>query len=151
MIRLALTVALLALTAAGSAGAEPVTATAAWIRATPPGARTAAAYLTLTNAGPADRLLGATTPAARAVEVHTHVMEGAMHRMVPLADLPLPAGAAVRLEPGALHLMLVDLAAPLEAGAQVVLSLRFAVSGALELEVPVLDARSAPPAAHGSR
>jgi hypothetical protein len=32
-----------------------------------------------------------------------------------------------------------------------VLSLRFAVSGALELEVPVVDARAAPPAAHGSQ
>jgi copper(I)-binding protein len=74
-----------------------------------------------------------------------------MQRMVPLADLPLPADGAVRLEPGGLHLMLVDLTAPLEAGANAVLSLRFAVSGALELEVPVVDARAAPPAAHGSQ
>jgi copper(I)-binding protein len=151
MTRLALTVSFVVLAAVGSAEAEPVTATAAWIRATPPGARTAAAYLTLTNAGPADRLLGATTPAARAVEVHTHVLEGGMQRMLPLADLPVPAGAAVTLEPGGLHLMLVDLTAPLEAGARVVLSLRFAVSGALELEVPVVDARARPPPEHPSR
>jgi hypothetical protein len=32
-----------------------------------------------------------------------------------------------------------------------VLSLRFAVSGALELEVPVVDARARPPPAHPSR
>ena len=38
-------------------------------------ARTAAAYLTIANTGAADRLLRGTTPAARAVEVHTHVDE----------------------------------------------------------------------------
>src|SRR5256885_12007535 len=36
--------------------ASPVTITAAWARATPPGVTTAAAYLTVTNDGAADRL-----------------------------------------------------------------------------------------------
>ena len=146
MHRLVLAVATCTLAlACGAAAAEPVTASAAWIRATPPGARTAAAYLTLTSGSAADRLLGATTPAARAVEIHTHVAENGMHRMVPLAELPLPPDEAVRLEPGALHLMLIDLAAPLEAGARVTLSLRFAAAETLEPEVPVVDARAASP------
>ena len=100
----------LALGAAGSAAAGPLTITDAWIRATPPGARTAAAYLTIANTGAADRLLGGTTPAARTVEVHTHVDERGLQRMVRLAELSLPAGETVRLTPGGLHLMLVDVA-----------------------------------------
>jgi copper(I)-binding protein len=125
------------------AAAEPLTVADAWVRATPPGATTAAAYLTLTNSGAAaDRLLGATTSAARAVEIHTHVVDGGLHRMVRVAELTLPAGEAVRLEPGGLHLMLVDLAAPLAAGTTVALSLRFASAATLELEVPVVDART---------
>jgi copper(I)-binding protein len=122
--------------------------TEAWIRATPPGARTAAAYLTITNTGTADRLLGGTTPLARALEVHTHVSEGGLLRMERLGELALPAGESVRLEPGGLHLMLVDVAAPLAAGARVALSLRFAVAGTLEIEVPVIDARASGPTAH---
>ena len=139
---------LLALGAAGSAAAGPVTVTDAWIRATPPGARTAAAYLKLANTGTADALLDGKTPAARAVEIHTHVEEGGLQRMVRVAELALPAGDTVQLEPGGLHLMLIDLATPLAAGASVTLSLRFAAAGTLEIEVPVVDARASPSATH---
>ena len=132
----------------GSAAAGPLTITDAWIRATPPGARTAAAYLTIANTGAADRLLGGATPAARSVEVHTHVDERGLQRMVRLAELGLPAGETVRLTPGGIHLMLVDVAAPLAAGASVTLSLRFAAAGTLELEVPVVDARASSPTTH---
>jgi copper(I)-binding protein len=125
------------------AAAEPPTVTDAWVRATPPGATTAAAYLTITSAA-ADRLLGAATSAARGVEIHAHVTEGGLHRMVRLAELTLPTEEAVRLEPGGLHLMLVDLATPLAAGTTVALSLRFANAATLELEVPVVDARTGP-------
>jgi copper(I)-binding protein len=132
-----------------AAAAEPPAVSGAWIRATPPGARTAAAYLTITSRT-GDRLVGAATPAAAAVEIHTSAMEGGLQRMVRLADLAVPAGEAVRLEPGGLHLMLVDVAAPLEAGMKVPLSLRFASGETLGLEVSVVDARSGPPAAHAT-
>jgi len=134
---------------AGSAlAAEPPAVTNAWVRATPPGARTAAAYLTMTSPAGGDRLVGASTPAAGAVEIHTQVAEGGVSRMARLAELELPAGEAVRLEPGGLHLMLIDLAMPLEPGAKVPLSLRFAGAGDLKLEVPVVDARAGAPHAH---
>jgi copper(I)-binding protein len=135
---------------AGASAAEPPIVSEAWIRATPPGARTAAAYLTFTSPS-ADRLVGAATPAARAVELHTHVVEGGLQRMVRLMELVLPAGAAVRLEPGGLHLMLVDIALPLEAGTNVPMSLRFATGGAVEIDVPVVDGRNGAPATHTER
>jgi copper(I)-binding protein len=138
--------------AAGSAAAGPLTVTDAWIRATPPGAATAAAYLTITNTGAADRLLGAATPAARGAELHTHVEEGGLHRMVHLTDgIELPAGEALRLAPGGLHVMLVDLATPLTPGKTVMLSLRFAAAGELAIEVPVVDGRASPTATHSGR
>jgi periplasmic copper chaperone A len=131
---------------ASSAAAELPTMVDAWIRATPPGARNAAAYMTITRTGAADRLLGAATPAAGAVEIHTHVVEAGLQRMVRVAELTLPAGEAVRLEPGGLHLMLIDVAAPFVAGTKVAFSLRFETAGTVELEVPVVDARAAGPA-----
>jgi copper(I)-binding protein len=136
---------------AGAAGAaEPPAIAEAWIRATPPGARTGAAYLTVTSSGGPDRLLGASTPAAGAVEIHAHVADRGMSRMVRVAELALPAGEAVRLEPGGLHLMLLDLAGPLAAGTTVPMTLRFESAGTVELEIPVVDARAeaAPHASH---
>ena len=127
---------------ASSAAAEPPTVSDAWIRATPPGARTAAAYLTITSSGTADRLLGATTPVAGAVEIHTHVAEAGLQRMVRLEELTLPAGESVRLEPGGLHLMLTDIAPPLAPGMSVAFALRFATAGTVEIEIPVVDARA---------
>ncbi len=59
-----------------------------------------------------------------------------------LAELAVPPGASVLLEPGGAHLMLIDLAAPLAPGTKVALSLRFAAAGTVELEVPVVDARA---------
>jgi periplasmic copper chaperone A len=139
---------LLAMSAAAAA-AEPVSIRDAWIRATPPGARTAAAYLTIVNSGPEDRLLGGATPAAERLEVHTHVTEGGMSRMVRLDALELPAGETQRLEPGGLHLMLIDVAAPLTPGMTVPVSLELASGGRLQIDVPVVDARSG--AASGPR
>lgn len=137
------------LAVAASVHAEPPALTDAWVRATPPGARTAAAYLTIANAGEADRLLGATTPAARSVEVHAHTTEGGMQRMVRLPELALPAGETVRLVPGGPHLMLIDITGPLAAGAHVTLSLQFAAAGTHVVEAPVIDARGdAAPAPH---
>jgi copper(I)-binding protein len=132
-------------TTAGAATAAPAVSDA-WIRATPPGARTAAAYLTITNTGGADRLLAATTPVARSVELHTHLVEAGKSRMARLAQIDLPAGATVRFEPGGLHLMLVDIAGPLRPGTTVAVSLQFESGSTLELGVPVVDARAVAPA-----
>lgn len=132
----------LSLTAgAASAAAAPPTVTDAWIRATPPGAVTAAAYLTITSAGVADRLVGAATSTAGAVEIHSQ-------HMTRVAELTLPAGEAVRLEPGGQHLMLIDIKTPMVPGTKVALSLRFAEAGSVEIDVPVVDARAGAPAAH---
>ena len=71
----------LAWLAAAPAAADAPSVADAWIRATPPGARTAAAYMTLNGAATADRLLGAATPAAGAVEIHANVVENGATRM----------------------------------------------------------------------
>jgi copper(I)-binding protein len=125
------------------AAAAPPIVTDAWIRATPPGAVTAAAYLTITSAGAADRLVGAATPAAGAVEIHTQGSDAGSQHMTHVAELTLPAGQAVRLTPGGQHLMLIDLKGPMVPGTRVALSLRFAEAGTVEVDVPVVDARAA--------
>jgi len=133
---------------AASAAAAPPIVTDAWIRATPPGAVTAAAYLTIASAGAAVRLVGAATPVAGTVEIHTTVAEAGAQHMMRVAELALPAGGSVRLEPGGQHLMLIDLKTPMVPGTKVALSLRFAEAGTIEIDVPVVDARAQAPARH---
>lgn len=105
-----------------------------WTRATATGQAVGGGYLTLRNPGPvADRLLGARSPAAERVELHSMAMEGDVMKMRPVDAVDVPAGGSVELKPGGLHLMLLGLKKPLQPGQSVPLTLRFEKAG----EVPV--------------
>jgi len=105
-----------------------------WTRPTLPGQTTGGGYLSVDNRGDApDRLLGASTPAAAAVEVHEMHMEGDVMRMREIKVLDLPAGKRVTLAPGGLHLMLTGLKAPLKVGDRVPLRLRFERAGDIDV------------------
>ncbi len=122
----------------------------AWARATPPAARTGAAYLTVINAGgEPDRLVAASSPAAAQAELHTHISEGNVARMQQLQAIDIPAGGRLSFAPGGLHVMLVNLQGPLRDGTRFPLTLRFARAGEITIEVPV--SRSAPAAAPAHR
>jgi hypothetical protein len=114
-----------------------------WARAAGANAN-GAAYMTLRNAGgQADRLVSASTPVARTVELHTHIRDGEVMRMRPVADIPVPAGQTVRLRPGGLHVMLIGLTEPLRQGTTVPLTLRFERAGeaTVQLEIQAAGAR----------
>ncbi len=136
--------ALLLLAPAFGVTAPPVSVTAAWARATPPGVTTAAAYLTVTNEGAADRLLGASSPVARQVLLHAEVEEHGMQHMRQLEGVEVPAHGNVDLAPGEMHLMLVDIAAPLKPDTTIKMTLRFEKAGDLTIDVPVRDGRLEP-------
>ena len=111
-------------------GGGTLEASGAWARATAPGQPVGAVYLTVRNGTSADdRLVGGSTPAARAVEIHTMRMDEEIMRMRRQDGLDIPAGGSAELGPGGTHLMLVGLKAPLTAGATVPLSLDFAKAG----------------------
>jgi periplasmic copper chaperone A len=109
-----------------------------WARASLGNAPNSAAYMTLETIGAApDRLIGGSTPAAERVELHTHIMEGGVARMRPVAAIELAPGALTVLAPGGPHVMLSGLTRKLEAGTTVPLTLVFEGAGAVTLEVPV--------------
>jgi copper(I)-binding protein len=126
------------LLAGGTALAQPsgLEISNAWARATPGKAETGAVYLTLASPT-ADRLVAASTPAAKKAELHTMTMAGMVMKMRPLAALDIPAGRPVALKPGGLHIMLIGLAKPLQAGQAFPLTLTFAKAGARTVEVAV--------------
>jgi copper(I)-binding protein len=119
----------------------------AWARATPPGAATGSAYLTVTNAGNvADRLLGATTPAAERIEVHEMSVTDGVMRMRPLAEgLAIEPGASAALAPGGAHLMLIGVTEPLVAGETIDLTLTFERAGDIPVTLPIVQIGAPPP------
>ena len=108
-----------------------------YARTTVRGQQMGGAYLTLTNAGAADRLLSVSTDAAQSAMLHSMSMEGDVMRMREVAAVDLPAGRTVALEPGGLHIMFMGLKAPLMKGARFPLKLRFEKAGDITVEVQV--------------
>ena len=118
--------------------------TDAWARATPGGAQTAAAYVTLVSPA-GDRLTGVSTPAAQKAELHSMTMDGGVMKMRQVDAIDLPAGQAVTLKPGGYHIMLTGLAKPLQEGQSFPLTLTFAKAGPREISVTVQKAGSMGP------
>lgn len=123
-----------------------------WSRPNPPGAPTAAGYLTITNTGrQPDRLLGGLSPLVGRIEVHEMSMAGGIMRMRPLPyGLLLAPGATVRLEPGGYHLMLIGPRRAFRVGDRIPATLRFERAGDVRVEFEVQAGAGAKPAPMGS-
>lgn len=125
----------------GATAASDIEVSDAWARATPPGARTAAMYLTLSNTGETLSLIAANTPVAARAELHTHKHVDGMMRMEKVPAIEIPAGGTAELRPHGDHVMLFGLRQALVPGEWVTLTLEFDDGRTLELEVPVRDGR----------
>ncbi|UCE31838.1 MAG: copper chaperone PCu(A)C [Burkholderiales bacterium] len=133
------------------AGAAGIGVHDAWARATVPGQPSAGGFLVIENSGQSDRLLAARADVARAVELHSMVMQGDTMRMRRIEAVDVPAGGAVELRPGALHLMFIGLHAPLNAGDAFALTLRFERAGevVVQMQVMPMGHRGSGHGAHG--
>jgi periplasmic copper chaperone A len=138
---------LLGLLAASAAQAQ-ITVQEAWARATPPGAKIAAGYLTVRNAGAADKLVSASSPAAERVETHVTIRDGDISRMREVKGYEVPARGTLELKPGSSHLMLVNIKAPLKEGTSVPLTLRFEKAGEIKTELQVRPLSGGDPHSH---
>nr|WP_245412679.1 copper chaperone PCu(A)C [Falsochrobactrum ovis] len=111
-----------------------------WSRATPAGAKVAAGYLAIKNAGSqADRLVSATGEIAGRVEIHEMAVDdkGVM-TMRPLANgLEIPAGGEAELKPGGFHIMFLDLKQDVKEGETFKGSLTFEKAGTVDVEFAV--------------
>jgi copper(I)-binding protein len=109
-----------------------------WARIAEPGA-TSGVYLEITNNDTvAIILVGVTTNAAAAAEVHETMQHEGMAHMMPRTELPIAAGAVLTMQPGGLHVMLVDLRRALAVGDSIRLQLHFGDSTTVPVTVPVL-------------
>ncbi len=140
-ILFALILTSLFLTACGADMPNEVSAKDYWARSGMKDGNSAA-YMLLQNGMDADdELIGASSDAAQAVELHLSQMksDGTME-MIQQQSVALPAGKAVELKPGSYHIMLIGLKQDLKAGDEIALTLKFKNRSDLTLSVPVMDA-----------
>jgi copper(I)-binding protein len=116
-----------------------------WTRATAPGAKTAAGYMTIRNqSAQPDRLVGGSTPVAAKVQTHVHIKDGEILRMREVNGYDIPANGTFQLKPGGAHLMLVDLKRPLKGGEKIPVVLKFEKSGEMKVDFEVRPLASTP-------
>jgi len=155
--QLGLVGALLALVVAACGGGSQITIDDAWVRPQDNLENPSGGYMTISNSGTEDDVLvGASSPASARVEIHeTMVMEptaipdasmepgatpgmsGGMVGMVPIDELPVPAGGEAVLEPGSFHLMFIGLKDALEVGETVDITLSFQKAGSVRVTAEV--------------
>ncbi len=148
MMLLALAALALAAPALAQSQQTPIRVEGAWARPTPPNAKTAAAYMTVVNAGhDADRLVSVSTPVAGMADVHRTIDDNGVMKMRPAGPVEVKPGSPVTLSPAGLHVMLMQLKAPLADGHDFPLTLVFEKAGPVQVSVHVQ--RAAPAGAAG--
>jgi copper(I)-binding protein len=103
---------MLVLALAGMPALAEVTITNAWVRGTVPAQTSTGAYMTLKSTEDV-KVVAASSPAAKVVEIHEMSMNGTTMEMRAVPALPLPAGKVVEMKSGGYHVMLMGLAKPL--------------------------------------
>jgi len=125
----------------------PIQITAPWARATPKGANSGAAYMTITNTGKTpDKVSCVSSDASAECQIHTMTMDNGVMQMRPVeGGLEIKPGETVTLKPGGFHMMLVNLKHPLEQGSMVKATLKFDAAGTVDVDYPVAAIGAAAP------
>lgn len=119
-------------------GGSGIEVSGAWVRLVPSNSEVTGGYLQLTNHSEMDRLQGASSDFAEAVEIHEMKESEGMMKMRKLDQgLELPSHKSVRLLPGGNHLMLIGLKKELKPGMKVPITLEFAKAQPLLIEFTV--------------
>lgn len=120
-----------------------------WARATPKGAASGAAYMTVKNTGTkAVRLHCVSSDAAAKCEIHEMSMDGGVMRMRPVeGGLEIKPGQTVTLKPGGFHMMLTGLKAPLQEGKMLEATLEGDGGATAQVEFPIAPVGASGPGA----
>lgn len=109
-----------------------------WIRASVPGQSNGAGYLQITNkSSQPDRLILATSPSAKKVELHTVVSENGVAKMREIKGIDVPAQGMVKLSPSNFHIMFIQLNAPFMHGVSIPVTLKFEKAGDVTVDFVV--------------
>ena len=121
-----------------TAGAAELQLTQGEVRVPMPGRTVTAGYFSLVNnSDAAVELVKASSPAFARVELHQHIKQDDVMRMVEVEAISVDPGATLVFQPGGLHLMLFEPQVALTVGETVSVTLYFADNTTKELELPL--------------
>lgn len=111
----------------------------AWARPAQQNGTGAVYFLLQNHSASRDELIGVSSDAAQAAEMHESKMEGDVMRMGQITSLPIAGKAGIEFGPGGYHVMLVGLKQNLQAGDQIQVTLHFKNHDSLVVSVPVQE------------
>ena len=116
-----------------------VAITDAYARVASPKAKAGAAFMVIENTGTTpDRLLSAASPAAKRVELHTHINDNGVMKMREVeGGFEIPAGGVYTLKRGGDHVMFMGLTESWAQGDKVPVTFNFESAGAVTVEIEV--------------
>ena len=115
----------------------------AYARASIPNVPNSAAFFVIKNNSDKDiAITGANSDIAEKNELHTHIKENKMMKMMKIEKLVVPAKSSLELKSGGDHVMLIGLKKELKAGDEINLELSFSDGDKKSIKVPVKDLAS---------
>lgn len=115
----------------------------AYARASIPNVPNSAAFFVIKNNSDKDiAITGANSDIAEKNELHTHIKENKMMKMMKIEKLVVPAKSSLELKSGGDHIMLMGLKKELKAGDVISLELSFSDGDKKSIKVPVKDLAS---------
>jgi len=116
-----------------------------YVRLAPPNAPATGAFMVIKNNGDKDvKVVKADNPMSKATELHTHLNEGGVMKMRPVAAIEIKAKGEAVLKPGGLHVMLIDLKAAMQEGDSVPITLTFDDGSSKQVDAKVVRPVPAP-------
>lgn len=115
----------------------------AYARASIPNVPNSAAFFVIKNNSDKDiAITSANSDIAEKNELHTHIKENKMMKMMKIEKLVVPAKSSLELKSGGDHVMLIGLKKELKAGDEISLELSFSDGDKKKIKVPVKDLAS---------
>lgn len=115
----------------------------AYARASIPNVPNSAAFFVIKNNSDKDiAITSANSDIAKKNELHTHIKENEMLKMMKIEKLVVPAKSSLELKSGGDHVMLMGLKKELKAGDEISLELSFSDGDKKSIKVPVKDLAS---------
>lgn len=115
----------------------------AYARASIPNVPNSAAFFVIKNNSDKDiAITSANSDIAEKNELHTHIKENQMIKMMKIEKLVVPAKSSLELKSGGDHVMLMGLKKELKAGDEISLELSFSDGDKKSIKVPVKDLAS---------
>ncbi|UCV09718.1 copper chaperone PCu(A)C [Dechloromonas denitrificans] len=116
-----------------------------YVRLAPPNAPATGAFMVIRNGGDKDvKVLKADNPVSRVTELHTHLNEGGVMKMRPVAAIEVKAKGEAVLKPGGLHVMMIDLKTPMKEGDVVPITLTLDDGSTKQVDAKVVRPMAAP-------